>query len=478
MDIGSSSVRASLSDPALRLYGRQVQYRWRTGPARVELDARRLERVVMQAVDATLERQRATVAAVAVAAFWHSLLGLDRAGRPVTPVIPWNDVRADADARQLRDELPEHLIRARTGCRLHASYWPARLRWFRRVEPRTFAAVRRWTTFDAWLQERWLGARSIGVSQASGTGVMVQDSCEWDADVCRACEIDPDALDPIVDTTWIDGELRSSLRRRWPALAAARWLPAVGDGAANNLGAGCATRHHAALMIGTSGAVRVLWPPRTGEIVEPPPGLWRYRLDRRHVVAGGALSSGGNLREWVLRTFQGPQDMDARAARMKPDEHGLTLLPYLSGMRSPDFLPDARGVIAGLTAATTGADVLRAGMESVSYACATVVSLLRSMHDVREIVAAGGALERSASWTQILADVLGRPVLRCSARELTSRGAAILAWHRLGERSLSDLRPPPGRMLLPDRQRHRVYVAAMERQHRLMSAVFGEARRE
>ena len=47
------------------------------------------------------------------------------------------------------------------------------------------------------------------------------------------------------------------------------------------------------------------------------------------VPSGGALSAGGNVREWVLRTFAAPDDVEARVARMAPDSHGLTVLPFL-----------------------------------------------------------------------------------------------------------------------------------------------------
>jgi sugar (pentulose or hexulose) kinase len=63
---------------------------------------------------------------------------------------------------------------------------------------------------------------------------------------------------------------------RWPALRDVPWFPAWGDGATSNLGAGCHTNDRAALMIGTSGALRLL---ERAEPPEPPPALWCYRLD-------------------------------------------------------------------------------------------------------------------------------------------------------------------------------------------------------
>src|SRR2546423_15256032 len=112
-------------------------------------------------------------------------------------------------------------------------------------------------------------------------------------------------------------------------------LPAIGDGAANNIGAGCATRERVALMIGTSGAMRVL-----GED-EPPPALpkvlWCYRADRRRIITGGALSDGGGLYGWMTDALApgGHQaEIERALSAIEPDAHGLTVLPFWAGERS------------------------------------------------------------------------------------------------------------------------------------------------
>jgi gluconokinase len=223
-------------------------------------------------------------------------------------------------------------------------------------------------------------------------------------------------------------------------------------------------------MIGTSGAVRVLWDTKPGETVTTAYGLWRYRLDRRRVLVGGALSNGGNAREWVLRVCRTRADADARAAAMPPDSHGLTMVPYFAGTRSPDYLPIARAAMAGLSLATTPEQILRATMESVAYRFAALLRELESVTPVREVVAAGGALERSAAWVQIIADVLGRRIVMCDRRELTSRGAAAFALEALGVLKLSRLKPDEDRAVEPDKGRHRIYQRARERHEQLLAS--------
>lgn len=485
VDIGTSSVRASVYGPTLQAQqGTQLRYRWREFPdGRVEADPQRLLARVMAVIDQTLAEERRPIQAVAIAAFWHSLVGVDVAGRPVTPLLPWSDLRAAAESERLRERLDERAVHARTGCRLHPSYWPARLQWFRAHERRAFGRVHRWISFTELLERRWLGRDGVSLSQASGTGLMQQDTCEWDAELLQACGLDEGRVAPLVDLEDA-AELSPRLKRRWPALAHARWIPAAGDGAINNVGAGCVRRNSAALMIGTSAAMRVLWTARRGERVQVPFGLWRYRLDRTRPIAGGALSNGGNVREWLLRMLAGRQDDDPTIARdrqialqrradaLPPDVHGLTMLPFFAGTRSPDYLPHARGSLDGLRLSTTPEHLLRAGMEAIAYRIAAVFDELRGTARVTDIVAAGGGLERSAAWTQILADVIGRPVRRTRQSELTSRGAAIIAFEQLGLLDVNAIQLPPGHVMQPDEARGRIYRAAANRQRQLFDARF------
>ena len=122
-----------------------------------------------------------------------------------------------------------------------------------------------------------------------------------------------------------------------------RTLPLWPDAACSNAGAGCTTRERAALMVGTSGAFRVLY---ESERAQPKPGLFLYLADDHRVVEGGALSDGGNLYAWIERTLA---DATGSLARRDPSDHGLVFLPFLGGERSTGWNPDARGTVHGLT---------------------------------------------------------------------------------------------------------------------------------
>lgn len=477
VDIGTSSVRATIYGQGLQPLrpGAQVRYRWRTGSdGSVETPAASLERAVAQAIDGAIDGLRSQVDAVAIAAFWHSLVGVDIQGRALTAVIPWSDTRSGREVAALRERLDERAIHSRTGCRIHPTYWPARLRWFAEREPRTFRRVRHWTTFPAYLERRWLGRAAESRSQASATGLFVHATGAWDPDLCAACGISPDHLEPIVDLDDATGRPSAAIARRWPQLRDARWIPAAGDGALNNVGANCTSRGRAALMIGTSGALRQIWP--TDRQPGVPFELWRYCLDRRRDVIGGALSNGGNFVAWMRKTF-GADDgsksaarMDAAIARVPPDSHGLTVLPFLAGQRSPDYPAEAFGAIAGLRLATTRDDIVRAGLESVGYRFAEVMQDLVRVAPITRLVATGTALTASRVWPQILADALGCALTVPREAELTSRGAAIVGFEQLGA-PVRQLEPKVARVFHPDARTHATYRAAAERQQRLLRAL-------
>jgi gluconokinase len=475
VDIGTSSIRATLYRQSLQpvRQGTQVRYQWRVGSdGSVEAAPAAIERAVAEAIDGALDGVTARVDAVAIAAFWHSLVGVDAQGRPVTSVLPWSDTRSARQVQSLRERLDERAIHARTGCRLHQTYWPARLRWFAEQDARTFRRVRRWMSVPAYLQRRWLGLDAESLSQASGTGMFVHGGSTWgwDPELCAACGVTPDQLGAIVDLDDASAEPSGAIARRWPQLRGARWVPAAADGALDNVGAGCTTGGRAALMIGTSGALRKIWTTDTAPAV--PFALWRYWLDRRRVVVGGALSNGGNLAAWMRQTLGLRDDkrLDLRVARLPPDAHGLTMLPFLAGERSPDYLPDARAAIAGLRLATTRDEIFRAGLESVAYEFLDVLNELVTVSAVTRLVATGGALTASRVWPQLLADVLGRQIALPRATELTSRGAAIIGFEQLG---MPPVKAEPGisRVLHPDASSHAVYLEAAARQQRLLRAV-------
>ena len=484
IDVGTSGVRASLFDDAGAETMSQQGRRRNEGSLLDlgEFDPDTLVDEVITTIDELLASSDTNeIQFVAISTFWHSLVGVDATGAPTTPLLSWADTRASGIANDLRGSFDEREIHLRTGCRFHASYWPAKLRWIKNEWPERFGATRQWLGFGEYLCQRLFGGTTASVSLASATGLFNQRACDWDWDFVRALGISPDTL-PLID----DEErprLTAAFSRRWPALAEAHLAVVVGDGATNNIGAGCSTKDKVALMVGTSGAMRVVF--TGGPPDELPPALWSYRASRTRVTVGGALSDGGGLFRWLRESLNlETTDLESKLAALEPDSHGLTILPFWSGERSTGWSPDARGVIMGLKQETQPVEIIRAALEAIAYRFAPIARSLDDIAPNANVVASGNALRYSPVWIQIIADVLGRPVALGKAAEASIRGAALLALEAVGKIatiedaavSSAEVFEPdvfhPG-VFQPDLARHARYRQGLARQEELYARLFG-----
>jgi len=468
IDVGTSSTRASVYDDtgsALPDRFHQVPLAPAATPdGGAEHDPAALLDAVAACLDAVAARDPGNVHAVGIATFWHGLLGFDAAGQPVTPVYMWGDTRSETSVQTLGAILDGDALHARTGCPLHSCYWPAKFHWLRHERPDLVRRVARWGSIGELLELVFLGEARTSISMASGTGLFDGAALAWDAEALEAAGLETAQLFPVRDRDEPRRGLRAPWAGRWPALARADWFPAVGDGAASSVGSGCVDPARVALNVGTSAALRIV----TETAAPPPRGLWRYRLDRRRAIVGGATSEGGNVHAWCREVLRLPDDpqLEADLARLEADRHGLTVLPHLSGERAPRWRAGRRGVIAGLRLDTSALDIARAALEGVALRLALIYDLLAPWATARhQVVASGGALGRSRVWTQIIADALGRPVSWSSEPEATSRGAALLALEALGALpDLSAVRRDLGEPFAPSPERHARYRDAIERQ--------------
>ena len=417
LDIGSSSVRAQRFDER--------------GEANDELRQEKYESDDPAEVAAAVRRVLGDEEPDATSCFAHSLVAVDRNWKALTPILGWRDTRSTDEADRLARKLDPGAVHARTGAFLHPSFWPAKLAWLAGTEPETFRRTACFVSFADYLR----GEAETSLGMASTSGLLDLATQEWDAELLNILGVEEDRLPRITDVPL------------WP------------DAACSNAGAGCVTRERAALMVGTSGALRVLY---ESERPQPKPGLFLYLADARRVVEGGALSDGGNLYGWLERTLC---DASGSLAERDPSDHGLTFLPFLGGERSTGWNPHARGTIHGLTLETTPLDLRQAAYEGVAFRFAAIADLLP---DVREVAATGAGLLHDRDWIQIMADALARPIHVSGVPEASLRGAAVLALERLGHEVAE---APIAEVVEPRAERAEAYRAAREEQQKLYEAL-------
>jgi xylulokinase len=365
------------------------------------------------------------VDAVAVGGQQHGMVALDDAGDTVRPALLWNDTRSAAAAADLVSELggPEAWAEA-VGSVPLAAFTVTKLRWLADAEPEAAARVASVALPHDWLTWHLLGKPGDLVTDrgdASGTGYLSAATGSYRHDLVRLA-LGHDVSLPRVATP---------AEQVGMTAAGAAVAPGTGDNMAAALGLGCQVGD-VIVSLGTSG---------TAFAVSDKP-----TADPTGIVAGFADATGRFLP--LVCTLNAARVMTSTAAMLgvdlatlddlalsaRPGAGGLVLLPYLDGERTPD-LPNARGVLAGLTrAAMTPANVARAAVEGMLCGLADGVDALRAegVSPRRVLLIGGGAQSRAVR--EIAPDVFGLPVEVPTPMEYVARGAARqAAWVLSGD---------------------------------------------
>jgi gluconokinase len=226
-----------------------------------------------------------------------------------------------------------------------------------------------------------------------------------------------------------------------------------------------------AVNIGTSAAARMLTDQPQADVTGR---LWTYVADAGHWVMGGIIGSSGAVYEWLLRKLlfadrdlpleQLIQEADRLAADVPPGAGDLLFLPYFSGEQSPDWNPELKGLVYGLTFQHEPRHTIRAAVEGISFSLLRVARTIEAVRNtaVQTIYLTGG-LTASPVWTRILTDVFGASASLPRSPESSARGAAILGWLTLGHGTdYEDFRQPQD-LLYPDAENHAVYQRGYKR---------------
>src|SRR5438270_4772338 len=237
LDLGTSSVRAVVYNARGAMLAKtltDLPYKVRTTDAgEVSSDPDALVTLIAQSIDGALKaarKEKIAILGVGASCYWHSLMGVDRAGLPTTELLTWADTRSTPETRGMRARFDERAYHARTGCFFHASYWPAKLRWLRASRPSAFRRTTHWISLGEYLYQQLRDDRRVSHSIASGTGLLDVNRCEWDQDALRLAGLGPEELSPLDDRDQPFRSLRPAFARRWPELRDIPWFLPQGDG--------------------------------------------------------------------------------------------------------------------------------------------------------------------------------------------------------------------------------------------------------
>ena len=368
------------------------------------------------------------VAAISVGGQQHGMVALDESGEVIRPALLWNDTRSAAQAQSLNSEMGgNQAIADAVGSVLVASFTASKVRWMAENEKKNADRVHSIALPHDWLSWQLQGGKDFSKlftdrSDASGTGYFDPKSSTYRRDIlAKALLSDRDIhLPTIIAPSTFGGTTTSGI----PI------APGAGDNAGAALGVQ-AEPGDVVISLGTSGTAFAVSTTSTH--------------DSSGAVAGFADASGRFLP--LVCTLNAARIFDAAttilgkthdevgalALSSIPGAHGLTLLPYFEGERTPNR-PSATGVFSGMNIANSNpADIARAMIEGMLSGLADAVQALSDLGvDIKRVLIIGGAAKNPAVG-QIASALFGRPVLIPPAGEYVADGAAKqAAWALLG----------------------------------------------
>ncbi|RDC65307.1 gluconokinase [Adhaeribacter pallidiroseus] len=396
-------------------------------------------RDTVKAVVSTMRTTGFTVAGLAGISFssaMHSLIAVDEAGNLLTNSITWADTRSNAQAAQIKNSAAGHNIYRRTGTPIHPMSPLCKLVWLQAEQPDLVKQTYKFISIKEYVFFRLFGQYVIDYSVASATGLFDIFTLQWFAPALQLAGITEAHLStPVPGTHMVQGL----------PLEAASYLgvdPQVpfilggGDGCLANLGSGAIRPGHAALTIGTSGAIRVISAEPATDSQER---IFSYILTPEHYVLGGAVSNGAILLRWFRDQFgasetQLAHDLSAdtyelllqKAATIPAGSDGLLFLPYLLGERAPIWDADARGVYFGLNVTHTRAHMLRALLEGVLFGLYSVANALMQVTGPIDVIYANGGFAKGDFWVQMLSDMFNQEIRVTESVESSALGAAMM----------------------------------------------------
>ncbi|MBI5844714.1 MAG: glycerol kinase GlpK [Deltaproteobacteria bacterium] len=439
IDQGTTGTTVLVLDTEANVLGRGYKEitQYYPQPGWVEHDPEEIWQSVITAANAAMQAAmipKSRVKAIGITNQRETVVVWDRAtAKPCRNAIVWQCRRTAPLTEKLREMGHEALFTRRTGLLLDPYFSGTKLNWFLENTPgmRQDAEAGRLAagTIDSWLIYRLTGGKShaTDVTNASRTLLMDLASHKWDAELCGILDVPMKMLPEILSCDARFGETQgvSCFPDGVPVAGVA------GDQQAALFGQACFSPGEAKCTFGT-GAFMLL---NTGE--KPVASTHRLlttvawkRGDKAYYALEGSAFIAGALVQWLrdgLGLIKKAKEIEA-LARSVPDSGGVVLVPALAGLSAPYWRADARGLICGISRATTKEHLARAALEGIALQNAEILTAMEADagFKLKALKVDGGASSNNLLM-QLQSDYLGCRIVRPKMLETTALGAAFLA---------------------------------------------------
>ncbi len=370
---------------------------------------------------------------------------LDGEGGQVRPAILWLDTRSGKQVDRL-GSTEVHRISGKPPSTTPSLY---KLAWLVEHEPETVDRTALVLDVHGYLVRQLTGEPATSWAAADPLSLLDMTSFDWSDSLVAAAGLTRDQLPRLVAPGTVIGGVSEAAAARTGLPPGLPVVAGAGDGQCAGLGAGVRSSDHAYLNLGTGLAMGVhsaayAWDGAYRTLASPLAGA--YTLES--LLSSGALSIA-----WFRDALSGlsghgrEQQMEELAAGVPPGAGGVLFLPYLTGAQTPHWDADASAAFIGLTDQHGRAEMYRAVLEGLAYEQRLNLARIEQSTGIRvETLTAVGGASQSPLFTQLLADILERPVAISAETETTALGAAILAAAAVGMAGMQDAEDAVQRM--------------------------------
>ena len=374
VDIGTQGTKTRLYDEEGRCLGSAFAasklHRPRTGVVEEGSDDQ-LESVrhTLRACVRKAGVRKEDISAVAIAGQMAGIIGVDKAGRHVTPYDSWLDTRCTKQIDEMeRNAGPE--ILAKTGCAPSFNHGP-KILWWKETQPSAWKRIAAFVQPGGYAAMRLCGlpARDAFIDNTylHFSGFADNQREAWDDPLCRQFGVPMGKLPRIVQPAGVVGEIRDKEARSCGLGEGTLLAAGCGDTAASFLA--CAA-NKAGIGVDVAGTASVFAATTAN-----------FAADKKHRVLGcgrsvvrglwhpyAYISGGGMNLDWFRKDIAGLtnlDDLNRRAARIEANGDSPMFLPHLGGRACPSE-PEMRGAWVGLQWGHSQAHLYRAVLEAVA----------------------------------------------------------------------------------------------------------------
>jgi len=460
IDIGTTSTKglAVASDGTVLASFNKPYPTFYPSPGYAEQQPEEIFGAVVEVIQTTLKKTGNSKALLGLSfsCAMHSLMAVDKIGKPITPLIIWADMRSTAQADALKLKTESRTIYEQSGTPIHPMSPLCKILWMKEEQPSLFSSAFKFISIKEYVFFRFFGEYRIDYSLASATGLFDNNNLKWSQVALGATGIDADKLSQPVSPYYNFTSLKPEMAALLNVDVTTPFVIGASDGCLANLGSGAMEEGDLSITIGTSGAVRMA---SRGYRQDPRQRIFNYRLDEQQFIVGGATNNGAVLLSWFAENFEKVKS-DARAFDMEafsvPNTEGLLFLPYVLGERAPIYDPHAKGVFFGVGIQHKLAHFKRAILEGICFEINSIVLAVEETVCPARYVIASGGFTKSDGWVQLMADILGKTIEIDSKGDASALGAAMMGYKSLGV-TYSTQKDSGTRVFNPDEKSYHQY---------------------